>query len=147
MAKTKVLSLADVVLTITNDIKGIITIGGGGKQVGSVGYSYNQAPFAVKDTADGGAAATHNSSKAGVITLSIQQTSPHVGELIDFIRWARDNPYQAESSIVIRDQSGIFACTADGCFPSSFPSNQIGDSLANRDFTWDCVEINSEEEA
>lgn len=147
MAKTKVLSLADVVLTITNDVKGVITIGGGGKQVGSVSYTYLQSPFTVKDTADGGAAVSHNRSKAGGISLSLQQTSPHIGELIDFIRWARDNPYQAESSIVIRDQSGLIACTADGCFPSAFPDNTIGDSLSDRTFTWSCVEINSEEEA
>lgn len=147
MAKTKVLSLADVVLTITNDIKGVITIGGGGKQVGSVSYSFIRAPFAVMDTADGGAAVSHNRSKAGTVTLSLQQTSPHIGELVDYIRWARDNPYQAESSIVIRDQSGVIACTAVGCFPSSFPDNAVGDTLSNRTFTWGCVEINSEEEA
>lgn len=147
MKKTKVLSLADVVLTITNDIKGVITIGGGGKQIGSVGYTYNQVPFSVVDTADGGAAAVHNKSKAGVITLVIQQTSPHVGELVDYIRWARDNPYQAESAITVRDQSGVIACSASGCFPSSFPGNEIGSSVNNRSFTWACVEINSEEEA
>lgn len=146
MPKTKVLSLADVVMTITNDIKGIITIGGGGKQIGSVGYNFKNSPFAVNDTADGGAAVVHNRSKAGTVTLTIQQTSPHVGELVDFIRWARDNPYNAESTITIRDQAGVIACTANGAFPNIFPGNEITSTVGSRQFSWDCVEINSEEE-
>lgn len=145
MAKTKVLSLADVVVTITNDIKGIITIGGGGKQLGSVGYSFFSEIFQLSSTADGGAAVSHNKSKAGNVVISIQQTSPHVGEIVDYIRWARDNPYSAESTITIRDQSGLIACTASGCFPQQIPENSINATVSARNFTWVCAEINSEE--
>lgn len=145
MARTKVLSLADVVVTITNDIKGIITIGGGGKQLGSVGYSFSSEIFQLSPTADGGAAVSHNKSKAGNITLLIQQTSPHIGELVDYIRWARDNPFTAESTILIRDQSGLIACTATGCFPQQIPENSISATVGARNFTWVCAEINSEE--
>lgn len=141
----KVYSLTTVTVVIENDVKGTITIGGAGKLVGSVGYSFTKDAFEMDSTPDGGYVANFNGSKAGNVTISFRQSSSHIAELTDFITWCRANPAQAESKITISDTLGNIACTANGVFPVKQPDNTVAEAPSNRDFMFVAGEIIPEE--
>lgn len=141
----KVFSLTTVTMVIDNPTKGTITIGGAGKLVGQVGYSYKNPVFSMDDTPDGGYVASFNGSKAGTITVQLKQTSSHIVELVDFITWCRENPGLAMSKITISDTLGNIACVGNGAFPTSIPANTVGGTAGDRQFDFVAGEIISEE--
>lgn len=130
----KVLSLAAVNMTITNPTKGQISIGGGGKQVGSVAYQHSQEAYTMQASPDGGAAFSHNASKAGTITISIQQTSEYAALLADFCMFCWNNPANAASTITITDATGNISCVASNCFPRQYPGVTVGGTVGERTF-------------
>ena len=137
----KVFSLASVNLTIDNEYFGQITISGGGKLLGSVGYSFANNLFDVTSTADGGAAVSFNKSLAGSVSISFTQTSPKIDEITDFILKCRNEPEKAEATITCRDNSGNINFFANGAFPSKLPDNSMGESPSSRSFSFECCEI------
>lgn len=137
----KVFSLSTVTVVIANDIKGTITIGGAGKLVGSISYSFNDDNFSMESTPDGGAVASFNGSKAGTIALDFKQTSSHIPELTDFITWCKSNPQNAASKITISDPLGNIACIANYVFPAKQPDNTVGATAGNRTFNFIAGEI------
>lgn len=141
----KVFSLTTVTMVIDNPTKGTITIGGAGKLVGQVAYSYKNELFSMDDTPDGGYVASFNGSKAGTISLTLKQTSSHIVELVDFITWCRENPALAMSKITISDTLGNIACVGNGAFPKAIPANQVGETAGDRGFEFAVGEIISEE--
>lgn len=141
----KVFSLTTVTMVIENTTKGIITIGGAGKMVGSVGYAYKNDIFSMDDTPDGGYVANFNSSKAGTVSVRLRQTSSHIAELTDFIKWCRSNPQLAMSNITISDALGNIACSASGVFPVKIPNNDANETAGDRTFEFLAGEIDSEE--
>ena len=143
----KVFSLTTVSVVITNAIYGQITIGGAGKMVGNVGYSYNVDAFSLEHTPDGGYVMNFNNDKSGEINLSIKQTSSHIQELTDFINWCRNNPMSAMSDLKITDPLGNIAASATGVLPTKIPDNQVTESLGDRQFKFVAGEINSEEKS
>lgn len=141
----KVFSLTTVAVVITNPIYGQLTIGGAGKMVGSIGYSYNEDAFSIDHTPDGGYVANYNNDKSGEINFSMKQTSAHIQELTDFINWCRNNPTNAMSTLKITDPLGNIAMSAAGVLPTKIPDNSISESLGDRSFRFLAGEINSEE--
>jgi hypothetical protein len=132
----RVVSLAAVNVSIKNDAYGNISIGGGGKMVGSIAYEYENNIFNIESTPDGGAAASHNASKAGSITITIKQTSPQIKELNDFIRWCWDNPTEAVSAITINDNTQNMVAFANDVLPQKLPNNTISETTNDRQYTF-----------
>ena len=147
MSKKRVLSLASVTLTIFNDTYGRISLGGGGKSIGTVSYSFEEDAFSMSTSADGGASVAHNKSDAGTISISYQQTSPQIPDLIRFIRWCKENPHLAESTMTSRDLTGNINFQANGVFPIKIPDNTVTGSIGDRTFNFISTEIIPEEEA
>lgn len=141
----KVFSLSTVNVVITNSTYGQITIGGSGKLLGEVRYGYVNDLFRMQTTPDGGAVFDYNKSLAGTINITFKQTSYHIAELLDFIRWCRNNPQSAESSITITDTLGNIACQASAVFPSKIPDNSVTETASDRTFDFHAGEIISEE--
>lgn len=137
-----VFSLSSVVLTINNPNRGLITIGGGGKLVGSIGYSFKDSMFTQETTADGGAVVSFNKSKAGSVTVDITQTSPIIKDLVDYLLWCREHPELAFADIECRDATGNLEFSATGVTPVSIPGNTVGSTATSRSFTFNAVEIN-----
>lgn len=146
MSKKRVLSLASVTLTIFNDTYGRISLGGGGKSIGTISYSFKDDAFSMSTSADGGASVSHNKSNAGTISISYQQTSPQIPELIRFIRWCKENPHLAESTMTSRDLTGNINFQANGVFPVKIPDNSVASSIGDRTFEFISTEIIPEEE-
>ena len=135
----KVISLASANITINNTNRGdIISFGGGGKQIGSISYSFQDNLFEMQTTKDGGYAMSHSASKAGTITISFSQTSEHVDTLCEYLLWCRDNPELAAAGITIADSTGIINMEAKDCVPQSYPQNELSESINNRQFTFLC---------
>ena len=141
----KVFSLTTVTVVLNNPTKGTITIGGAGKQVGSIGYRYTNDIFSMDTTPDGGYAGNFNGSKAGSINIRLRQTSSHVPELTEFIEWCRSNPQLAMSTLNITDSLGNICCSANGVLPTKIPDNDLGEKVGDRAFEFLAGEINSEE--
>ena len=137
----KVFSLASVNLTITTGRGDQISVGGGGKLLGTVGYDYDNPLFSVTSTADGGAAVSFNKSLAGTISLSFKQTAPTIDILTDYIKWCRENPEKAEATFTCRDNSGNINFEANGVFPAKIPSNNVGENIGERSFNFAACEI------
>ena len=122
-----VYSLAAVTATINNPTYGNIEFGGGNQSIGSIGYSFREKAFAMKQYADGGATVSHNKSKAGNISITIAQTSSKYRELARFAKWCSLNPGLAESTLTVRDSSiGIMKFSAYGVFPEQEPDEEVG---------------------
>lgn len=138
----RVFSLASVNATIENEYFGQITIGGGGKLLGTISYDYDNSLFDITSTADGGAAVSFNKSLAGKVSISFRQTAPKIDELTDFIMKCRTEPEKAESTITCRDNSGNINFYATGVFPTRIPSNSMGERIGDRTFDFGCCEIN-----
>lgn len=138
-------SLASVSVVITNDVLGTIQIGGGGKQIGTVSYNFDTDMFSKQATADGGVIFSHSAAKDGTITISLKQTSPHVADLTRFYEDARINPYNAASTITIKDGIGTINVVAYDCFPTRLPQNQVGETPTDRDFSFICGTITPQE--
>lgn len=137
----KVFSLASVNVTINTQRGDQIVIGGGGKLLGTVSYSYDNSLFDIFSTADGGAGATFNKSLAGKITFDFKQTSPLIDTLTDYILWCRANPEKAEATVKCTDNSGNINFSATGVFPSSIPDNSVTETAGNRSFKFGACEI------
>lgn len=135
----KVISLASANISINNTNRGdLISFGGGGKQLGQITYSFDNQMFNVQTTADGGYAVSHNASKSGKVTIQFNQTSPVIDTLCEYLLWCRDNPEIANANITITDSSGVINMEAKDCFPNEYPQNEIGESAAQRTFTFVC---------
>lgn len=133
----KVLSLATTNITINNPIKGQISLGGaGGKLLGSIQYNYQNAPFTIQTTPDGGAAYSHNASRAGTITISIMQTSDYCDILDEFIAFCRSHPAEGISDIIIKDTAGCINISAKDCAPAQAPGKTIGASAQERAYSF-----------
>ena len=147
MKQVKTISLASFTLTINNSQRGDqISIGGGGKLIGSCTYEYQQSMFTMTATADGGVAAAHNASKYAQVTINFTQTSPDIDTLVNFIQWCSANPDLAGyTGITARDATGVFAFTAIGCLPDRIPANTMGDTPQQRTFTFLCAELTPNE--
>lgn len=145
MAKVYSLTTVTVVIDNPSYSGGLITIGGAGKLIGTVGYSFKNDAFGMDSAPDGGYVANFNGSKEGSISIQIKQTSSHIPELTDFITWCRENPAQAESKITISDTLGNIACTGNGAFPRKQPDNSVSDTAGNRIFEFVVGEIIPEE--
>ena len=138
----RVLSLAKVSVSIENSELGklsfgankSISISGGGNSLGSIGYAYENEIFKITSTADGGAAASHNASKAATVTIAIKPTSPVIKELNDFIRWCWVNPTQAASKLTIIDETGNICATAYNILPKKIPDNTVNEEIGERSF-------------
>lgn len=141
----KVFSLTTVTVVIENETKGNITIGGAGKLIGSVGYSYSNQMFTMDSTPDGGYVSNFNGSLSGTVSIVIKQTSSHIPELTDFIKWCRSNPGLANSKITITDSLGNIGCVANGVFPVNIPSNSVSGQAQDRTFEFVAGEIIAEE--
>ena len=139
----QVFSLANVNVSIDNaSIGSKLSLGGGGKNIGSIGYSFMNDIFSMNTSADGGATVSHNKSKAGTVSISIKQTSPYIRALEDYILQCRENPSQAAATITISDTTGNIQAVCSDCFPRNIPGNNVGDSPADRGFEFLCAEIN-----
>ena len=135
----KVVSLASANITINNKNRGdLISFGGGGKQLGSIAYSFKDDIFSMETTKDGGYAVSHNASKAGTVVISFTQTSDHIDTLCEYILWCRDNPELAAASITIADSTGIINMEAKDCVPQSYPQNELSENINQRQFTFLC---------
>ena len=144
----KVFSLAAVTMVLTNpNYAGgsIITIGGGGNGVGSIGYAYNSEMFNISALADGGYGASHNNNRSGNVTLQLQQTSATIADLTDFLLWCWDNPTLAASSITVRDNVGNINFEAIDVLPQKLPDNTVNETVGNRTFTFLAGKITSKE--
>lgn len=130
----RVLSLAKVNVSIRNENYGTLSIGGGGANIGSIAYTYENEMFKITSTPDGGAAASHNASHSATVTLTIKQTAPQVKELNDFIRWCWANPVAASSELVISDETGNISATAANLLPKKIPDNTINEEVGDRQF-------------
>ena len=139
----KTISLASFNLTLNNPNRGdLIQIGGGGKLIGSVTYSYQQDMFGMTATADGGVVATHNASKFATVSITFTQTSPDIDTLQNYILWCSDNPDLAGAAgITAKDASGVFAFKATGCIPQRIPDNEMSDSATTRQFVFLCASL------
>lgn len=138
----KVLSLASVNITINNSNRDdVISFGGGGKLLGSVGYSFAEEIFTQVRSADGGYAYGHNASKAGTVTITINQVSAVVDVLDEYILWCRDNPELAAAGITIKDSSGVLHMEAKDCLPNTFPEKIMGATPGERTYTFLCGEV------
>lgn len=133
----KVISLASMNVSIVNDnYDELISFGGGGKQIGSASYGFSNNIFSMDSSADGGYSVSHNASKSGNFSFSIQQTSPVVDTLCKYILWCRDNPELASATITVSDSTGIINATGIDCVPTTYPENALGDSAQSRTFTF-----------
>lgn len=141
----KVFSLTTVTVVIENNMLGNITIGGAGKLLGTVSYSYDNDIFGMDSTPDGGYVSNFNASKAGKISVTFKQTSSHIAELTEYYNKCRDNPEQAMATLRITDSLGNIAATANGVFPVKIPDNSVADTAGNRTFEFVAGEIISEE--
>lgn len=143
MKTVKTISLASFVLTLTNPNRGDqIQIGGGGKLIGQVTYSYDNTMFAITSTADGGVVGSHNASMMGKVNITFTQTSPDIDTLVNYILWCRSNPELAgEANITAKDSSNVFAFKASGCLPEKIPDNTLGAEANTRQFTFLCSEL------
>lgn len=146
MSKQRVLSLTSITLTIINDTYGRISLGGGGKSIGTISYSFQDEAFSMSTSADGGASISHNKSDAGTISINYQQTSPQIPDLIKFIKWCKENPSLAESTMTSRDLTGNLNFQANGVFPVKIPDNSVSGSVGERSFSFIATEIIPEEE-
>ena len=144
--KTRVLSLASVTITIINETYGRISLGGGGKLIGSISYSFQESAFGMTPSADGGASIAHNKSDAGTISIAFSQTAPQIPDLIRFVRWCKENPHLAESTMTARDLTGNIPFQANGVFPEKIPDNTVGSNVSERTFNFLSTEIIPEEE-
>ena len=153
MSKQRVLSLASITLTIYNpyydriSLGGGLPLGGGGKSMGTVSYSFQEDAFSMSTSADGGASVSHNKSDAGTIKITFAQTSPQIPDLIRFIRWCKENPHLAESTMTSRDLTGNITFQANGVFPVKIPDNTVTGTVGDREFEFIATEIIPEEEA
>lgn len=147
MKQVKTISLASFTLTINNSQRGDqISIGGGGKLIGTCTYEYQQNIFTMVATADGGVAASHNAAKFANVSITFTQTSPDIDTLVNFILWCSANPDLAGyTNITARDATGIFAFNAVGCLPAMIPGNTMGDTPQQRTFTFHCAELTPNE--
>lgn len=143
MKAVKTISLASFVLTLNNPNRGDqINIGGGGKLIGNVTYSYENNMFSITSTADGGVVGSHNASLAGNVAIQFTQTSPDIDNLVNYILWCRSNPDLAgDATISAKDSSGVFAFTASGCLPQKIPDNTMQETAATRSFVFLCAEL------
>lgn len=141
----KLFSLTTVTVVIENNLLGNITIGGAGKLLGSVSYSYDDDLFSMESTPDGGYVGNFNGSKKGKFTIRFKQTSSHIAELTEYINKCRDNPEQAMATLRITDSLGNIAATGNGVFPVRIPENTISESVGERAFEFVAGEIISEE--
>ena len=139
-----VYSLADVHITIMNDSTGEqIALGGGGENLGSVGYSYDRDMFGMTVTPDGGAVVSVNKSKAGTIDLSFTQGCPYIAELTRYFNWCRENHLKASATITGADSVGNINFTAINCFPVRIPANRMGEAPTERTFQFKSTQIDS----
>ena len=138
-------SLSSVSVVITNDVLGTIQIGGGGKQVDTVSYNFDTDMFSKQATADGGVIFSHNAARDGTISITLKQTSPHIGDLTRFYEDARINPYSAGSTITIKDGIGTINVVARDCLPTRLPQNSVSDTPSDREFGFICGQINPQE--
>lgn len=141
----KVFSLSNVNVTLTTGRGDQISIGGGGKLLGTVSYEYDNSLFDITTSADGGAAVSFNKSLAGTITFDFKQTAPTISVLVDYIMWCRNNPDKAEASLTCRDDSGNIPFSANGVFPNNIPGNTVSETVGNRSFKFKACEIIPEE--
>lgn len=141
----KLFSLTTVTVVIENPTLGNITIGGAGKLLGTVGYSYDDDIFTMDSTPDGGYVSNFNGSRKGRFSIAFKQTSSHIAELTEYINKCRDNPSQAMATLRITDSLGNIAATGNGVFPSKIPDNQVTETAGNRTFDFVAGEIISEE--
>ena len=142
----KVISLASANITINNPNRGdLISFGGGGKQLGSISYSFESDIFSRTTTPDGGYAFSHNASKAGTVTITFTQTSSHIPTLAEYILWCRDNPDLAAAKILVTDSTGIINFEAVDCLPIKYPDNELGESANTRQFQFACGVISPKE--
>lgn len=137
----RIFSLASVNVTITTGRGDQISIGGGGKLLGSVSYTYDNSLYSVSSTADGGAAVGLNRSMAGTISFDFKQTAPIINILTEYFIYCRNNPEKAEASMECRDSFGNINFTATGVFPSKLPGNTMGETVGNRTFEFSACEI------
>ena len=139
-----VYSLADVHITIMNDSTGEqIALGGGGENLGSVGYSYDRNIFNMNVTPDGGATVSVNKSKAGTIELSFTQGCPYIAELTRYFNWCRENYTKAAATITGADSVGNINFNAINCFPVKIPNNTMGETPTERTFEFKATQIDS----
>ena len=142
----KVVSLASMSVSIVNnEYDELISFGGGGNQIGSASYSFEQPMFGMTPTADGGYSFNHNASKSGTISISVQQTSPVVDTLTRYLLWCRDNPELAAAEITIADNIGIIDVVGVDCLPTSYPDNSLQDTAQARTFTFACGVLKPQE--
>lgn len=137
----KVLSLAAVNVKIANDNFGTLSFGGQGESIGTISYSYTNNMFNMETTADGGAAVSHNASKAATITINILQTSDAAADLAEFFMQCWNNPVIARSQITCSDATNNIDFTAIEAFPVKYPDNQLTDTAAQRTFQFVCREL------
>jgi len=155
--KPIVYSLADVTVTIQNNVLGTLTLqeqaeAGGtsdismsaGSQFSSVSYSYDNDMFGKQSFQDGGVVFTHNKALDGTITIELGQTSPHIQDLMRFVQEARQNPREAASTITITDTIGVVNVTAYDCFPTRIPGQDLTASIGNRSFAFICRQIDDQ---
>ena len=141
---SKVYSLAQVSVTIQSNF-GNISFGGNGVMLGSVQYSWDQAPFQrLAKSADGGSVVSHNGYKGGTISIALNQASNVIANLIDLCLKCRQDPANASLTLHIDDGEGLGNINIDGIdgFVTTIPNftYQTG-NISNRTFVFDCGEL------
>lgn len=137
----KLLSLASVNVKIANQTLGNLSFGGDGEALGTISYSYTNNMFNMETTADGGAAVSHNASRAATITISIIQTSDACADLADYISKCWDNPVAAGAVMTCCDGTNNIDFVAADVFPAKYPDNQIAETPAQRSFQFVCARL------
>lgn len=122
-----VYSLSSVTGTINNPVYGNVEFGGGNQTIGQIGYEFDRDNFKMKGYADGGATVTHDKFKGGTVSIQISQTSSKYRELVKYAKWCFANPESAESTLTVRDATGIMQFSAYGVFPVREPNEVVGE--------------------
>ena len=139
---SKVYSLSKVSVTITNNTTNKeISISGGAHMMDKVSFRYNSGVFSRTASNDGGSAVSHNADLSGVITISLNQASDSIKDMISFCLECKANPENASCQISVKDSLGNIDVNGIDAFIVNIPDFNYSTSLNTRDFQFTCAQI------
>lgn len=112
--------------TDTNNADDGITIGGQDSYLDSIEVSYENETFTTEADSTGSWVHTKNNAKNGTVSISINQVSDKVIELIRLFNIYRSNDDVLEGmTITVQNQRGTIVCTCVDCYIKKIPNQQM----------------------
>lgn len=97
----------------------------------------NEDQFELSVGGDGRGTRVRNNNRSGLVTLTLQQTSP-TNDLLSFRAQLDELNGLGHGSFMLKDLNGTTLCKAEAAWIRKYPNSEYSDTDAGREWTIEC---------